>query len=195
MALAQKNVQWIQRVIDDFSTGRVPDWTKFRECVRAELPAETNAGGPNRAPQSGDTGAGGGSGGGGGATGSGGKGKRKVGALSLGGASYGSANPPDFTKAWADDVLAVHTSHQGFAHGRIFFPSQEKLENLLGREFLALVPENGPSACGSYFLLGKCRSDCARGHQIKGTTSQQVLAGIGERMKSHCRALVQEKNG
>ena len=46
MALAQKNVQWIQRVIDDFTTGRVPDWTEFRQCVKAQLPTEESAGMP-----------------------------------------------------------------------------------------------------------------------------------------------------
>jgi hypothetical protein len=181
------SMAWIQRVIDDFDTGRVPDWTKFRPCVQAELPADERASLPSQAHQ------GGGGGGGGGATGGGGRVKRNFEAMT--GVSYGSAIAPDFTKAWAEDVKAVHTAYQGLAHGRIFFPSQDKLETLLGSEFIALVPPNGPTACGSFFLLGKCRTDCTRCHKTTGTPSQQVVAGIRERMKVHCKALVQAKNG
>ena len=45
-ALVQRNDFWINRVIVDFGMGKVPDWTNFRDCVKAYLPADKMAGVP-----------------------------------------------------------------------------------------------------------------------------------------------------
>ena len=102
---------------------------------------------------------------------------------------------PDFVKAWSGDVTAVYEAYRGAANGKLFFPTQENMEKLLGSEFMALVPGVGPTACGSYFLLGRCHQGCTRNHTTTATPSQQVVNGIRDRMKAHCRALIHAKNG
>ena len=107
----------------------------------------------------------------------------------------GTAIAPDFVKAWADDVKSVVDAYQGNANGRHFFPSEEKVETLFGPEFLALMPAGDGSACVSYFLLGRCRPECTRSHTTRSTPTPQVVAGIRDRMKAHCKQMIRGKTG
>ena len=173
----------MNQVVTDFSTGKVPDWRRFEDSVISQLPACPSTGTGNQTPQTG------GSGGTGGGGGNGGGKKRSWEQAS------DKVSAPDFVKAWSGDVTAVYEAYRGAANGKLFFPTQENMEKLLGSEFMALVPGVGPTACGSYFLLGRCHQGCTRNHTTTATPSQQVVNGIRDRMKAHCRALIHAKNG
>ena len=59
----------------------------------------------------------------------------------------------------------------------------------------ALIPGNGPTACGSHFLLRWCHQGCTSNHTTTATPSQQDVNGVRDRMKVQCRALLHAKYG
>jgi hypothetical protein len=131
---------------------------------------------------------GGGGGGGGGGGRNGGSGKRPAQTQADRGRMGPPVTAPDYTKAWTGFVEEAR-ARIGQVNGRNLAETQVVRDELLGSEFIALMPSEKPFACASFFLLGRCRPDCPRSHSTTSAPSQQVLAGITDRMKAHCLKL------
>jgi hypothetical protein len=194
MALGNKrDFSFLKRLVTDFGVGVAPLFIHLNADVQSRILARAVAG---TSPQAGPTqlgGAGGGQGSGG---------KQKAGNSPQGPRKKASTDTtiygdqvegPAFAKAWAGDMQGMRTAYCCGFRGAIFCGEQSQIEELLGPDFLALVPP-GTTPCMSYFLLGRCHDKCTRGHTTTATPSQQVVEGLKARVWAQCQKVIHAKN-
>jgi hypothetical protein len=108
----------------------------------------------------------------------------------------GFGNPvsgPEFAKTWEADVREVQKVVG--TKGGDFCSDQNKLNELFGDEFRALMPASEPTPCMSYFILGRCHDQCSRSHTTTAPPTQKAVAGLKARVHSHCQQILQAKKG
>ena len=75
--------------------------------------------------------------------------------------------------------------------GKTICPDEQSLKDLLGPEFLALVPNN-EKPCLRYYLFGSCMygERCAHNHKLRSEPSGAILEGIKVRLVARIDALI-----
>ena len=78
-------------------------------------------------------------------------------------------------------------------NGKSICPNQDSIGELLGAEFMALLPPNA-KPCLRHFLFGSCMyaERCQHAHKLTAEPSAAVLEGILERLRARIDALIAE---